>query len=633
LVRTHSYQILRFSSAQNVWQQAKITNNCEGFRKWKDFKLKMKSLHRVALQRSDKKLLAVSNGAVDIFSFWLVTAEADLPTCFITPARATAPEKFVNRLVMDWKKKKDPKAVFPDGIEDVLAVIKNEISLLDPIYEIEYGHLVLEYAITQGYFDEELLYLWGRIHVIRRVIEGGIINTIIPPEFTVTGKDVQHEVYTGKSGEQLFQLANMSSYYTIRLRIESTGTWNLENDFYIEIEPTGSIVCTSISVRLPADTERLTESNDIEEQAHGFTLQTRGRIGFGYKAKEQRLFSTLNGEFADFLPRRPHRFLDCYRLVISLNLDGRGSLKICTSNFMFDPATVKSSKQSLAQYETFERVFKESITAKPVEASAQPESAKQSAQSITSSQEVLVLSKSSPSSVRVLRAKEVFAKFAFVLGNSNYDGTGFDQLVNPVNDANDMSEVLKDLGFVVTTCINLNHIQMITELKKFVNKCKASKIRCMVFFYFAGHGFETERKQYLVPVQVPKEEDLTSSTVCFQEILLWFQDIPNRFLISVIDACRTAPPVSRGLVESTDSAFHLHNPYAEAEALFVWACASNQRAHEGNRNGLYTSHLLERLRNPNPDDYIARIFTDLNTSLDIGQRPSMLADCRQYYLI
>lgn len=35
-------------------------------------------------------------GAVDIFSFWLVTAEADLPTCFITPARATAPEKFVH---------------------------------------------------------------------------------------------------------------------------------------------------------------------------------------------------------------------------------------------------------------------------------------------------------------------------------------------------------------------------------------------------------------------------------------------------------------------------------------------------------------------------------------------------------
>lgn len=171
-----------------------------------------------------------------------------------------------------------------------------------------------------------------------------------------------------------------------------------------------------------------------------FTLQTRGRIGFGYKAKEQRLFSTLNGEFEDFIPRRPSRFLDCYRLVISLILDGRGSLKICTSNFMFDPATVKINQQSLAQYETFERVFKAPTNAKPVEASTQPESAKQSAQLVTSSQE---LSKSFPSSVRVLRAKEVFAKFAFVLGNSNYDGTGFDQLVNPVNDANDMSEVLK----------------------------------------------------------------------------------------------------------------------------------------------------------------------------------------------
>lgn len=167
---------------------------------------------------------------------------------------------------MDWKKKKDRQVVFPDGIEDVLAVIKNEISLLDPIYETEYGHLVLEYAITQGYFDEELIYLWDRIHVIRRVVEGGIINTIIPPEFTVTGNDVQHEVFTGKSGEQLFQLANMSTYYSIELHIESTGTWNLENDFYIEIEPTGSIASTSINLRLSTDT---TGSNDIDEQTRG----------------------------------------------------------------------------------------------------------------------------------------------------------------------------------------------------------------------------------------------------------------------------------------------------------------------------------------------------------------------------
>ena len=45
----------------------------------------------------------------------------------------------------------------------------------------------------------------------------------------------------------------------------------------------------------------------------------------------------------------------------------------------------------------------------------------------------------------------VFAqqKYALVIGNGAYTGSGMNMLTNPVNDANDVAAALQELGFTV----------------------------------------------------------------------------------------------------------------------------------------------------------------------------------------
>lgn len=86
---------------------------------------------------------------------------------------------------------------------------------------------------------------------------------------------------------------------------------------------------------------------------------------------------------------------------------------------------------------------------------------------------------------------------ALVIGNAAYEPPA--ALGNPVNDARDMAQVLRALGFDVIVREDANQRQMQQGLREFAGRLAAGGVG---LFYFAGHGVQVKGKNYLMPVGV-----------------------------------------------------------------------------------------------------------------------------------
>jgi uncharacterized caspase-like protein len=73
-------------------------------------------------------------------------------------------------------------------------------------------------------------------------------------------------------------------------------------------------------------------------------------------------------------------------------------------------------------------------------------------------------------------------------------------LTNPVNDANDMAESLKRLGFTLVgekPQMDVNRRQMLTLIRDFGQQIKQGGIG---FFYFSGPGVQVDKENYIIPI-------------------------------------------------------------------------------------------------------------------------------------
>jgi len=185
-------------------------------------------------------------------------------------------------------------------------------------------------------------------------------------------------------------------------------------------------------------------------------------------------------------------------------------------------------------------------------------------------------------------------KFALVIGNSNY--TGISPLVNPLNDANDMEVVLRDLGFTVHKVIDGNLQTMenaVTQLKQNLSRSAGS----YGFFFYAGHGVQSNGENYLIPVNasIPSENALRERAVALNWIMAELNDAGNELNFIVLDSCRDNPfswnrNLSRGLAVVSR---------APPGSIIFYATSDGRPASDGvGRNGLFTTQLLTNLRIP-----------------------------------
>lgn len=133
-------------------------------------------------------------------------------------------------------------------------------------------------------------------------------------------------------------------------------------------------------------------------------------------------------------------------------------------------------------------------------------------------------------------------KMALLIGNSAYPGSpnrpnAWSHLPNPVNDVSLVKGSLKEIGFDVTVVPNGDWKTLNAAIENFARRSGGAKV---VLFYFAGHGFEYGRRNYLVPVDAPS----STTSVDLPKQFLDFDAIANRLAaapttIFLLDACRT----------------------------------------------------------------------------------------------
>lgn len=189
-------------------------------------------------------------------------------------------------------------------------------------------------------------------------------------------------------------------------------------------------------------------------------------------------------------------------------------------------------------------------------------------------------------------------RIALVIGNAAY-GDNVGKLTNPVNDAADVAATLKSLGFeLVGGKANLNvNLREIDELvRDFGRQIKNGGVGV---FYFAGHGIQANRVNYLLPLnaKIEKQNDLRFEAFSVDRVTSEMEDAGNRLNIVILDACRNNP-LTRS-VRSTEKG--LASPSSIPTGTYIaFAAKDGQTAseNEGKRNGLYTQELLKNLKTP-----------------------------------
>ena len=136
-------------------------------------------------------------------------------------------------------------------------------------------------------------------------------------------------------------------------------------------------------------------------------------------------------------------------------------------------------------------------------------------------------------------------KVALLIGNSSYetplsDSKYWPELPNPGNDVKLVRESLEQIGFDVITVIDADWDAMNDAIAQFSRIASDSDV---ALFYYAGHGFEFGRQNYLVPTNAPvtvRDTQLAYRYIDFERAANAITS--QGTTIFMLDACRTEAP-------------------------------------------------------------------------------------------
>ena len=188
-------------------------------------------------------------------------------------------------------------------------------------------------------------------------------------------------------------------------------------------------------------------------------------------------------------------------------------------------------------------------------------------------------------------------RVALVIGNANYEHATL--LANPVNDAIDMSAALDRLGFSVTRLENVGWQNLHRSLREF---SRAAEVSDVAVVFYAGHGMEVDRKNYLIPVdaKLASDRDVDFEAVSL-DLVLHAVEGASELRLVILDACRDNPFLSK--MQSAGATRSLGRGLARVEpaveTLVAYAAKEGTIASDGSgRNSPYSEALLTFLEEP-----------------------------------
>ena len=198
----------------------------------------------------------------------------------------------------------------------------------------------------------------------------------------------------------------------------------------------------------------------------------------------------------------------------------------------------------------------------------------------------------------VLSAPAQAAKrVALVIGNAVYQHAP--QLANPLNDAGNIGAALGRLGFEVTKLENAGKVALERGLLHFSRAASTAEVAVV---FYAGHGIEVDKRNFLVPVdaRLLSDREVEFETVSLDLVGRAVEGASGLGLV-ILDACRDNPfaasmrragakrSIGRGLARVEPS----------GEMLVAYAAKEGTLASDGTgRNSPYTRALLAHLEEP-----------------------------------
>ncbi|MEM7439766.1 MAG: caspase family protein [Pseudomonadota bacterium] len=187
-------------------------------------------------------------------------------------------------------------------------------------------------------------------------------------------------------------------------------------------------------------------------------------------------------------------------------------------------------------------------------------------------------------------------RVALVIGNSAYEHVS--HLPNPQNDATDIAEALKRLGFDVDRSINMSFRDTRLALRDFSAKASDADV---ALIYYAGHGVEIDRKNYMIPVnaEIKSDRDVEFEAIPLDQLLSAIQSSAGLKIV-LLDACRNNPFLAS--MERTNATRSIGRGLARIEPsniLVGYAAREGTLALDGGgRNSPYARALLDHLEQP-----------------------------------
>lgn len=191
------------------------------------------------------------------------------------------------------------------------------------------------------------------------------------------------------------------------------------------------------------------------------------------------------------------------------------------------------------------------------------------------------------------------SRVALVIGNADYDHVA--RLENPLNDAEDIGAALDRIGFAVTRLDNADYADLRRGLRTFRRQASTAKIAVV---FYAGHGIEVNKHNFLVPVDARLETDgeVEFEAVPLDLVMSAVQGA-SEFRLVVLDACRENPFL-KSIAREKGSTRSIGRGLARAEpssgdTLLVYSAKEGTVALDGKgRNSPFALALLRHLEQP-----------------------------------
>jgi uncharacterized caspase-like protein len=184
-------------------------------------------------------------------------------------------------------------------------------------------------------------------------------------------------------------------------------------------------------------------------------------------------------------------------------------------------------------------------------------------------------------------------RVALVIGQSAYQKVV--QLPNTANDAKQMTALLSQAGFNVTTASDLSQIGMRQAIAEFAAKVAQSGPQTIAAVFYAGHGLQIDGENFLVPVDIDpqRESDIPLEAVRLNDLMNTLGALPTAMRIYMLDACRNNPFPS--IAGTAGKGLAMIDTRAGAQGSFIsFSTSPGAEAEDGSgADSPYTTALLQ----------------------------------------